>query len=104
MNNEDTISRAYMVQRFENYRRDCEDAEDEHAAQVFADCVDELMDAPSVPPKVVHGRWVNNYYGVPCCSECLSNALLDGAEDYVKSKFCHNCGAKIDGGNDDADN
>lgn len=54
-NREDTISRSYMTQRFWNYLLDCEEENDETAAQVFADCIDELIDAPPVPPQVAHG-------------------------------------------------
>lgn len=50
---------------------------------------------------VVHGRWFCGEYDTPRCSECLSGALLDGSEDYVKSKYCPNCGALMDGGEHD---
>ena len=45
---------------------------------------------------VKRGRWFCGEYDTPRCSECLSSALLDGSEDYVKSKYCPNCGAKMD--------
>ena len=37
------IERAVAVKKFENYRRDCEEENDERAAQIFEDCVSELM-------------------------------------------------------------
>ena len=30
------------------------------------------------------------------CSECKGKLLFDGAEDYVYSNYCPNCGAKMD--------
>lgn len=44
----DLIDRAALKRRLENYRRDCEEAEDTAAEQVFADCICELDDAPTV--------------------------------------------------------
>lgn len=37
------IERAVAVKKFENYRRDCEEENDERAAQIFEDCISELM-------------------------------------------------------------
>ena len=49
---------------------------------------------------VKHGRWVNPYinrYGHPChcCSECGFKA------SHQDKNYCPNCGAKMDGGNED---
>lgn len=41
------IERAIAVKKFENYRRDCEEENDERAVQIFEDCVFELMDIPT---------------------------------------------------------
>ena len=68
---------------------------------------------------VVRGRWVaqcvvetdggwtledapyNEYqHSNPICSICRKTALLDGGEDYVASPYCPNCGARMDGGNE----
>lgn len=60
---------------------------------------DEIVDflkrlpAADVAP-VRHGRW-NNGYEVQNCSEC-------GYRGKRSYKFCPNCGAKMDGGADDA--
>ena len=51
--------------------------------------------------EVVHGRWIWNEEGeidweqFYRCSNC-------GDKEYWESNFCPNCGAKMDGGNDDA--
>lgn len=42
------IKREDAIRRFENYRRDCVEAEDEASAQIFADCITELMDLPAI--------------------------------------------------------
>lgn len=41
------IERAVAVKKFENYRRDCEEENDERAAQIFEDCISELMAIPA---------------------------------------------------------
>ena len=45
------IERAVAIKKFENYCRDCEEENDERAAQIFEDCVSELMALPAA------GRW-----------------------------------------------
>lgn len=54
---------------------------------------------------VVHGRWIINKYGETVCSECDNNALqvLTGCLvnrhfEPHKSKFCPNCGARMENG------
>ena len=37
------IEKAVAIKKFENYRRDCEEENDERAAQIFEDCISELM-------------------------------------------------------------
>lgn len=61
-----------------------------------------IMDLPSadVAP-VVHGRWMPQKGGGLCCSECGGYALDEPDGNFihiaVPSKFCPNCGAKMDG-------
>lgn len=53
--------------------------------------------APTIDP-VRHGRWV---YGEDIdiqCSLCGKDALTEGDYRQVKSNYCPNCGAKMDGG------
>lgn len=94
------IERAVAVNKFENYRRDCEEENDERAAQIFEDCISELMAIPSSDvAEVRHGRWNPEIcesiskrnrlieYKVYSCSLCgRSNGR-------VKKKYCPNCGA-----------
>lgn len=62
----------------------------------------EMLPAADVAP-VVHGKWV---YGEDVdiqCSVCGVDALTEGDYRQVKSRYCPNCGAKMDlrGENDD---
>ena len=61
-----------------------------------------LKHAPAADvAEVVHGRWIWNEEGeigweqFYRCSNC-------GNKEYWESNFCPNCGARMDGGNDDA--
>lgn len=61
----------------------------------------EVSDAPAadVAP-VVHGRWVDGK-----CSNCGVDIPTDDAHDAIfenECRFCYYCGAKMDGGDNDA--
>ena len=52
------IERAVAVKKFENYRRDCEEENDERAAQIFEDCISELVAISAADVvEVRNGRW-----------------------------------------------
>ena len=56
--------------------------------------IDEVPAADVAP--VVHGRWV---YGEDVdiqCSVCGADAFTEGDYRQVKSRYCPNCGAKMD--------
>lgn len=56
--------------------------------------------ADNVAP-VVHGRWVDGLE----CSICGADRPTDGPRDVIwgeDCKFCYSCGAKMDGGDNDA--
>jgi hypothetical protein len=64
-------------------------------------CLKAMIDnAPTVDAvEVVHGRWVDRidgygFCGLPRCSIC-------GSVSFTTSKYCQDCGAKMDGGNED---
>ena len=89
------IERAAAIKKFENYRRDCEEAGDERAAQIFEDCVSELIDVPAADvAEVRHGRWetapCNGVYDMRC-SAC---GFAPGIRFY-SSDYCPNCGARM---------
>ena len=88
------IEKAVAIKKFENYRRDCEEENDERAAQIFEDCVSELMAIPAADvAEVRHGRWIDvrgESSGLNWkCSLCAKRVLQ-------KSPCCPNCGARMD--------
>ena len=88
------IERAIAVKKFENYRRDCEEENDERAVQIFEDCVFELMDIPADDvAEVRHGRWeeIRDPYGN------LEGWLCEcGREVKSKDNYCPSCGVRMD--------
>lgn len=77
----------------------------------FCDCVDEAretiknMPAADVAP-VVHGKWVKEppyksiggeYLKALICSKCNSFFVSDGNKPWQMHNYCPNCGAKMDG-------
>ena len=102
------IERAVAVKKFENYRRDCEEENDERAAQIFEDCVSELMAISAADvAEVRHGRWnpeIHHTYipveydqnGDPILHEYTSfRCSLCGREEPKEEPYCH-CGARMD--------
>ena len=63
-----------------------------------------IDDAPTVDAvEVVHGHWYKAPHHPYRCSNCGEMALLDMyGESHYRSNYCPNCGAKMDGGNEDA--
>lgn len=101
------IERAVAVKKFENYRRDCEEENDERAAQIFEDCISELMAIPAADvAEVRHGRWnpeIHHTYipveydqnGDPILHEYTSfRCSLCGREKLKEEPYCH-CGARM---------
>ena len=66
-----------------------------------------ILDAPTVDAvEVVHGRWIVSGCGFDCCSECrkvYADGYLTamGIKARTQFNYCPNCGAKMDGGNED---
>ena len=53
---------------------------------------------------IVHGKWIQSktipdYFHCSCCK--VSNKMKKSCNTYVLTKYCHCCGAKMDGGKDD---
>ena len=83
--------------------------------QYEATCAIDLMPAADVAP-VVHGGWIplleseisgwnpefagKDPIGGYMCSVCKEEAIYDCNDEFVLSKFCPHCGAKMDGGGD----
>ena len=77
------------------------ETEDSHFVQVV-DVVDIIAAPPADVAPVRHGRWIgkNSPYDVNIhiCSVCRGQVSILGN----KLRFCPNCGAKMDGGDQDA--
>lgn len=80
--------------------------------------ISQIKEAPTIDAEPVrHGRWMIKHYNftfceyemVPYdatrmdnpsgnlyCSECNAEALLNGHEEDVPSRYCPNCGAEMD--------
>ena len=73
----------------------------------LADCIaSEIADIPAadVAP-VVHARWLDApwlYYGAKqyVCSGCRNDKYWRKRDLHFKEPYCPNCGAKMDGGDD----
>ena len=96
------IERAVAVKKFENYRRNCEEENDERAAQIFEDCISELMAIPAADvAEVRHGRWVNPHWrnsDFACnCSACGVEAIHREYRWHERGIYpiCPNCGARM---------
>jgi len=76
-----------LIKRFDGYKKDCEQENDEIAAQMFNDCIAEIEDAPTVDAvPAVHGEWIKGYV----CNQCFKHNC-GGLQPY-----CPNCGAKME--------
>ena len=63
-----------------------------------------LADVPTVDAvEVVHGRWISRIcsYGTPKCSVCDWSIPYSEDSRLDATNYCPNCGAKMDGGNED---
>ena len=76
-------------------------------SEVIAECVKiavrYIKNAPTVDAvEVVHGRWEKASETMPIyrCSICKERNLFKNGNN-VLSNYCPNCGAKMDGGNED---
>ena len=91
----------------------------EKTGMPLSDLVDIFAEIPAadVAP-VVHGLWIpiresemtgwdpavagRDPIGGYICSVCKEEAVYDCNDEFVLSKYCPNCGAKMDGGDNDA--
>lgn len=92
------IERAVAIKKFENYRRDCEEENDERAAQIFEDCVSELMALSAAEVvEVRHGRWVDksniSRAAVEQRVDCSVCGHIFWTTSALSFNYCPNCGA-----------
>lgn len=100
---DDFISREATIKRIKEVY--CVGCNSYHGVRCRAcgtgDAIDLIEDAPAadVAP-VVHGRWVTHYRSGTPVAEGYVSACCDMWNNR-KSDYCHNCGAKMDGGDSD---
>lgn len=71
--------------------------------RTWAKAICALHDLPAVDvAPVVHGRWAHLGGDEWCCSACGFIITTEGSWDKPTKKYCEDCGAKMDGGADDA--
>ena len=68
--------------------------------KVFASAIINAPAADVAP--VRHGRWAHLGGDEWCCSACGFVITTEGSWDKPTKKYCEDCGAKMDGGVDDA--
>ena len=93
----------------ERYCKPCKaDGKDHNGCWCCACWVDDMLDdvecfqpAAYVAP-VVHGRWAHLGGDEWCCSACGFVITTEGSWDKPTKKYCEDCGAKMDGGAEDA--
>lgn len=68
----------------------------------YLDAIDRISAADVVP--VVHGRWAHLGGDEWRCSACGFILTTEGSWDKPTKKYCEDCGAKMDGGKNDAPN
>ena len=73
-----------------------------YAGECLMDCKEAIDSIPAADVVlVVHGRWVTHYRSGTPVAEGYVSTCCDMWNNR-KSDYCPNCGAKMDGGDDDA--
>ena len=90
------IEREAVTNHIDFVVNNAPDTDYKKAAWGFGVFVSRLPAANVVP--VRHGRWINeNFY--THCSACGKMAIYDKYGQEFESDYCPHCGAKMDGGN-----
>ena len=117
------ISRKAAIAYIREQSEECQKAFEELGGEsgIYADAYNDLAEdfyripAADVAP-VVHGLWIpiresemtgwdpavagRDPIGGYICSACKEETVYDCNDEFVLSKYCPNCGAKMDGGTD----
>ena len=97
------IEREALCKIFENWRDAHADVDDEQGCGLLEDVICEV-DAQTAADvaSVVHGRWIEDHDYLKC-TECGVMVKWDFTFfDIGDWNYCPNCGAKMDGGDNDA--
>lgn len=73
---------------------DCEPADCEWMKMLMEESVDAAL--------VVHARWAHLGGDEWCCSACGFVITTEGSWDKPTKKYCEDCGARMDGGDNNA--
>lgn len=94
------IGREALRKVLENWRDAHADVDDEQGCGLLEDVIWEVDAQPAadVAP-VVHGRWVSKNEWTFVCSNC---DYVDAYPFDDRYNYCPNCGAKMDGGDNNA--
>ena len=98
------IDRDKILARLDGYLKDCVEEGDYATAQIFEDCIYEILDMetilPKEEPKRPKGSWILVDSHTFRCSECSTHhcthdlIIFDGR--VIASKFCPDCGAEME--------
>lgn len=102
------ISRKAAIAYIREQSEECQKAFEELGGEsgIYADAYNDLAEdfysipAADVAP-VVHTRWAHLGGDEWCCPVCGFVITTEGSWDKPTKKYCEDCGAKMDGGNND---
>ena len=92
------------------YQRSCQDTKCIYIVQGLCEATEIIKDAPTVDAvEVVHGRWITDQVEAfnplteePYLLDVLQCSVCGEYFDVSEARnYCPNCGAKMDGGNED---
>lgn len=100
----DTISRQAVIDTIDEWKEACADSGHKETASDITLIRKDFIDLPSVMPKQAEGEWIphKSKFGgddepVYTCNKCGDNI------GFRKRNFCPNCGAKLEGVNNEND-
>lgn len=97
----DLISREALKELLQHKRNSLQGiGGDEYALKAFDYCIKRINEQPTIEAvPVVHGEWIESEFPEEkfCCSVCGGACWYYDCEGEVaRSRFCPNCGAKMD--------
>lgn len=95
------VDRDKIINRLDSYMKDCLEEGDYSTAQIFEDCIYEILDMETKEePKRSKGRWILVDPYTYRCSVCrtihCSHDLIIFNDRVIASKFCPDCGAEME--------
>lgn len=98
------IDRDKILARLDGYLKDCVEEGDYATAQIFEDCIYEILDMKVIPseeePKRPKGHWIivdpYTYHCSECTTQHSTHDLVIFNGRVIASKFCPDCGAEME--------